>query len=143
MNLRSNEKKPTGSFSKPTSVRPPLKTAGKPPLNYLNHSNTTKPLEDKQVKQTSSRLSKPSQNVNQSKTPVRSKPVVKAKPKVTPSKPVEVEDEAEAAIRLKRILEWRQRFKHMRFYFDGIDPAAATKFRKQIRQLDGVYILLI
>jgi hypothetical protein len=138
MNLRSNEKKPSSSFTKPTNSRPPLKTALKPPLNYLNHSNTTKPLEEKQAKQTSSKLTKPSQNANQSKTPVRSKPIVKAKPKVTPFKQAEVEDEAEAAIRLKRILEWRQRFKHMRFYFDGIDPAAATKFKKQIRQLDGV-----
>lgn len=142
MNGRSTEKKAAGTFTKPSGLRPPLKAPGKPPLNYLNHSNTKTADGDKKGKPSSSRLANASQNVNQAKTPVRSKAAVKSKPKIAPSVSAKVQEDAEHSIRQKRILEWRERFKQMRFYFDGIDPALALKFRTQIKSLDGVWFLL-
>lgn len=43
------------------------------------------------------------------------------------------------ATRLKRISDWRERFMHMKFYFDGIDFAKAYKLKQMIVNLGGVW----
>lgn len=40
----------------------------------------------------------------------------------------------------QRILDWKERFKTMRVYFDGLDPKVADSLRMKIRHLGAVSV---
>ena len=54
-----------------------------------------------------------------------------------------MEEVLSEATRLKRIKDWRERFLHMKFYFDGIDYAKAYKLKQMVLNLGGVSLLAI
>ncbi len=51
-----------------------------------------------------------------------------------------VEDEK---TRQKRIQDWRDRFKHMHFYFDGLNLPSVIRVSGKIRELGGVIYMFI
>ena len=75
--------------------------------------------------------------------PVAAAPKPKPKPKNAKATNNAVQqpqndDEMDPVVRAKRIADWKERFKSMRIYFDGIDSIRATKFKTLIKQLHGV-----
>jgi hypothetical protein len=119
------------------TLRPPSKSTAKPPLQAM--AGTQKPMA-KAVRDLIGSVNKPNKSQiapkpYQSKTPSKSREPVQA------PKPVVNEEELDPAVREKRIADWRERFKSMHFYFDGVDPLKVAKFRTQIRHLEGVFAL--
>lgn len=155
-----NGRSATANTTKPpTSTKPPLpgrgsKGAGgngnKTIFNPTNNNRASaaattkrsvsaydpkKPAPVKKSQHTATAVPKSAKNVMKTANGAVDHPIVAPKPTLYAAPMEELLSEA---TRLKRIKEWRERFLHMKFYFDGIEFAKAFKLKQMILNLGGV-----